>query len=150
MHKNHPFKSEPYILTDARKKHLKKLHNKVRTKEWIAKISSAQKGKPRLYMQGEKHWKWKGGLEFCKRKDERNDPRYLVWVKMIKIRDKQCKLKDEMCDGNLVVHHIKSWRDYPDLRYDLENGITLCHAHHPRKRQDEKTLMPILQKLIYN
>lgn len=28
--------------------------------------------------------------------------------------------------ARLNAHHIKSWNEFPDLRYDLDNGITLC------------------------
>lgn len=32
--------------------------------------------------------------------------------------------------GKLNAHHIKPWIDHPELRYDVENGITLCVACH--------------------
>lgn len=39
----------------------------------------------------------------------------------------------------LEAHHIKSFRDYPKLRLDVDNGLTLCAAchyelHHSRKK----------------
>lgn len=31
------------------------------------------------------------------------------------------------------AHHIKSWKDFPELRFDVQNGITLCHDCHVKE-----------------
>lgn len=78
---------------------------------------------------GKNHQAWKGG---CK-KNERNDSAYHQWVRKVKARDKQtCWLNDKDCKGFNIVHHIFGWTKYPKLRYKLNNGITLCQAHHKR------------------
>ena len=46
------------------------------------------------------------------------------------------------------VHHILSFTDFPELKYEINNGITLCHAHHPRKRVEEKISIPVFQELV--
>ncbi|RDZ11504.1 HNH endonuclease [Priestia megaterium] len=39
----------------------------------------------------------------------------------------RCRIKyDWMVFDNLQAHHIKSWRDYPELAYDELNLITVC------------------------
>jgi len=83
------------------------------------------------------------------RKDERNDPAYQSWSRGVKVRDNwTCQFKNEKCFGHMVAHHILSWKDHPEERYNLNNGITLCEFHHPRRRADEKTLAPVFQKLV--
>ena len=32
--------------------------------------------------------------------------------------------------GRLEAHHIRPWISYPDLRFDVANGITLCDICH--------------------
>lgn len=36
-----------------------------------------------------------------------------------------CGVKD-----NLHVHHLQSYRDFPELRLDVVNGVVLCSQHH--------------------
>ena len=79
----------------------------------------------------------------------RNDTNYKRWVKDVKKRDNNtCRINNKDCFGYNIVHHIKSWSAYPKLRYKVSNGITLCQAHHPRKRAEEKRLIPVFQELV--
>jgi hypothetical protein len=34
------------------------------------------------------------------------------------------------------------------LRYNINNGITLCQFHHPRKRVEEQRLIPFFQNMV--
>jgi len=86
-----------------------------------------------------------------KKQAERNDSAYQDWVRKCLIRDNyQCKICGEKYtrEHKLVVHHILPWRDYPEERYNINNGITLCQAHHPRKREEERMLIPTFQELV--
>lgn len=47
-----------------------------------------------------------------------------------------------------TVHHILGFKEHPELRYDINNGITLCHFHHPRKKEEEKRLIPTFMELV--
>lgn len=40
----------------------------------------------------------------------------------------ECKIKG----GKLQAHHIKSYREYPELRHDISNGQTLCIECHKK------------------
>ena len=61
-----------------------------------------------------------------------NDPRRKQWTRSVFHRDNfRCKSENHDCKGRLEAHHILTWKEHPELRYDVNNGITLCHHHHP-------------------
>lgn len=130
------------------KKHSEKTLKKMRESHKGHLVSEDTKEKIGLANSGEKSYRWikdRSTLE----KNKRNDPEYKQWVKKIKERDNNiCKLKNKDCYGYKVAHHIKGWAEYPELRYKVNNGITLCQAHHPKKRAEEKRLIPILEGLV--
>ena len=111
-------------------------------------MNTWNKGKKTPQNTGQNHWKWKGGV---KNRDIHSlyNPKYVEWRNSVFSRDKwKCRIADENCRGQLEAHHILAWRDYPELRYAMKNGITLCHHHHPRKRVDELRLSPFFQEII--
>jgi len=80
---------------------------------------------------------------------ERGGQLHREWSQSVKNRDGwKCKISNSDCSGRVVAHHILPWRDYEELRYEVNNGITLCHFHHPRKRKDEMILSPFFQELV--
>lgn len=107
------------------------------------------KGIKRLDMTGENHPKWIEDRSLIKRQLERNNPNDKQWKYQVYKRDNfKCKINNQDCKGRLEAHHILSWRDYPELRCVVNNGITLCQAHHPRKRKDEAELSPYFKTLV--
>jgi hypothetical protein len=127
-------------------------HHSEKTKEKIRQIKLKNPvrywlGKKRLTMMGEKNPRWTNKI--YKKQYERNDSAYREWVKQVKKRDKgRCRINNKDCSGYLIVHHILPVRTFPELMYEINNGITLCQAHHPLKRAEEKRLIPEFQQLV--
>jgi hypothetical protein len=99
-------------------------------------------------IRGENHWNWQGGIS---NRDihSLNNPLYKKWRMKVFTRDNfKCKIADKNCDGQLEAHHILRWSEFEELRYEVNNGITLCHFHHPRKIKDEMKLSPYFKDLI--
>ena len=98
---------------------------------------------------GDKNHRWLEDRSKLVSQDERNSYQYVEWRRNVWIRDKwKCRINNENCNGKIEVHHILSWKDYPELHYKINNGITLCHAHHPRVRAEEKRLTPFFKELV--
>jgi len=53
-----------------------------------------------------------------------------AWRKLVFERDNYTCQKCGTRGGILNPHHILNFRDYKELRFDLNNGITLCETHH--------------------
>ena len=117
--------------------------------EWRINISKALKGKSNGRF-GEKHPRWIKDRSLLKDDHrDRGGQLHREWSSSVKKRDNlTCKINNEDCNGRLEAHHILVWTEYPELRYQINNGITLCHAHHPRKRAEEKLLIPDFQQLV--
>lgn len=100
--------------------------------------------------KGEEHYRWiKDRTKLKDDSRDRGGQLHREWSKQVKNRDNwKCKFNNDDCQEGLVAHHILSWSKYPELRYEVNNGITLCHFHHPRKRNDEERLIPTFQKLV--
>lgn len=86
---------------------------------------------------GSNHPNWKGGI--MKGRKDRNLNKYKNWRNKIFKRDKyicwRCKIKNEKGLGKtikLVAHHIENWSKHPELRYEIENGITFCKSCHEK------------------
>jgi len=93
---------------------------------------------------------WRKDINLVAKSEKKHlDTRYRQWMFSVKNRDNWvCRIADNNCNGRLEAHHILNWKDYPELRYEINNGITLCQAHHPQGRENEAKLSPFFQELV--
>lgn len=119
-------------------------------KHW--KLSEETKRKIGESIRGEKHYLWIKDRKLLKTGiNRRYDTQYKYWMLAVKKRDGwKCKIANENCMGRLEAHHILPWKDYPELRYEINNGITLCQYHHPHKKEEVIELLPHFQRLVAN
>lgn len=90
------------------------------------------KGKHYTEIAGRNHWNWQGGI--TNKSDRRNimtTLEYKIWRKSVFERDdytcQWCGARNSN-GKKIVLHadHIKPWSKYPELRFAIDNGRTLC------------------------
>ena len=120
-------------IENNRQKHTgKKASEDTKTKMRKARLgkkftphSDASKAK----RSGKNHWNWKGGIQ----KDTdviRHSIEMRLWREAVFARDNYTCQKSGEKGGKLVAHHINNFADYPELRFAIDNGITLSEKSH--------------------
>ena len=80
--------------------------------------------------QGEKNRLWKGGITPMSGKI-RNSLEYRLWREAVFKRDNYtCIWCGDNRGGNLNADHIKPFAYFPELRFAIDNGRTLCESCH--------------------
>ena len=129
--------------------HPKPMLGRKHSEETKAKMSLSHKGKKQGYewrkkrgisLSGEKHPNWRGGSKVPKvlKNKIRKSIEYKDWRKSVFERDNYTCKKCGDRNGNgknvyLEADHIKSFAFFPELRFILENGQTLCKTCHLKK-----------------
>lgn len=109
------------------------------TKAQRVRMSASLKGKKKSdsmryklasSISGENHWNWQGG-KTDQKEAIRNSVLYKDWRRKVFERDGYACVEcgDDM-GGNLEADHIKSFAKHPELRFDINNGRTLCKDCH--------------------
>lgn len=113
------------------------IYAKNRTSEHIAKLSGSGNGS------------WKGGIIPASRKI-RNSLKYANWRLLVFERDEfLCQMPDcDKTERSLDSHHIKKFSIFPDLRLDLNNGITLCKKCHNKTKNKEEEFEQLFTEII--
>ena len=130
--KHHLGKTGYKHTKEERKKISESKIGKKRNVTWGKNISVALKGKKRpekFKLIGEKNPNWKGGITSENQKI-RHSLEYKLWQKSCLIRDNFTCQKTGQIGGKLVVHHINNFSEFPELRFALDNGITLSKESH--------------------
>ena len=128
--RKHPPRSEKW----REKQRQSKQGNKTRpcseeTKEKIRQANKRNGNMPPIQRGKACHF-WKGGIspvnELIRKSCE-----YKLWRKKVFERDDyQCIWGGKNHGSQLNADHIKSFADYPELRFIVENGRTLCKPCH--------------------
>lgn len=118
---------------------MSKSHKGIRhSKEHRLKLSIALSGKKKSFEhnvknseshKGENSITWKGGItpENCL---IRRSLQYRLWQKAVWERDNFTCQKYQTRGGNIVAHHINNFSEFPELRFAIDNGITLSEKAH--------------------
>lgn len=119
-------------------------YGKIHTPEVVEQISLSLTGKVGCLSR-----RWIKDRTQVKLDTERGGTLHKQWSIQVKNRDGwKCRIANSDCEEKLESHHILSWKDFPEFRYQINNGIALCHFHHPRVRKEEKRLSPYFQDLV--
>jgi len=118
----------------------------------LGKAGSERQKEVMRARKGELHPLWIKDRTQVKRrfKESLSTFQYQEWRTRVFTRDNfKCRMLNTECSGTyLEAHHILRLRDYPELSYDINNGITLCKFHHPLGKEKETKLMPYLLSLL--
>jgi len=97
-----------------------------RQAEWMTGVNN-----PMYSKRGKAHPNYKNGKYTAEKKRYWGTSEYQQWRKAVYKRDKYaCQKCGDNKGNNLNAHHVKSFVDYPKLRYKISNGITLCDKCH--------------------
>ena len=80
-------------------------------------------------MRGKNNPNWMGGVT-PQEHAIRNSTKYQEWRRDVFRRDNRtCKICGQPSEA-LKAHHIRPFAAYPELRLDVNNGITCCEICH--------------------
>jgi len=95
----------------------------------IRKLKESHIGKPHLWNRGSKCPTWKGGIT-PENVSIRHGIEFRLWREAVFARDNWTCQKYKIKGGKLHPHHVKNFSEYPELRFAINNGLTLSEKAH--------------------
>jgi 5-methylcytosine-specific restriction endonuclease McrA len=93
--------------------------------------------------RGEKSHRWQGG-KTNENRILRNSLAAKMWREKVFARDDYTCVKCGQRGGTLTADHIKPWALYPMLRFDVDNGRTLCRECHAKEPTTGASLVRLM------
>ena len=116
---------------------------------FYVKLSTIKKGGGK-FCSNKCHDIFNSGINCPTRKDGRrsgrNNARQRQWRSDVLKRDNYRCVDCQKVGGTLHTHHIHSYAKYPKLRYEVDNGITVCLRCHARYHPNQEKLILSNQK----
>lgn len=153
--KNHPIYGQH--LSDETKKKLSEInkgeknpfYGKKHTKKSCEKIAKANKGKG----LGKDNSNWNSNLTEEERSLNRHGCRNKDWSKKVRKKDNYICQCCGVSDTTMEAHHMENFHNNPNLRLDVNNGITFCtdcHVQFHKTYGVHNTTAQQTKEFIYN
>ena len=130
-------KNKPSLLKGRVGRYSQETKNRIRnsvTQRWK---EGTYAHRPNLSHKNEENPGWKGGITPINKRIRRSS-QYKHWRQAVFSRDHWTCQHCNKRGGKLHADHIKPFAKYPVLRFDINNGQTLCIPCHKKKTFPQK------------
>jgi hypothetical protein len=107
----------------------RKFPGRIHSRTFSKGITPWNKGKYHRRISGSNHWNWRGGITSPNER-LRHSLEYKLWRIAVFERDNYTCLFCGTRGGDLQADHIRPFSLFPELRFAIDNGRTLCITCH--------------------